>query len=189
MIDPQQIEKNFDIYCSLIEKLGKRAEAAENLVTHFGERLATAPAAQQTKYAGAYLGGLVDINLKILQNANRLVKEFGFEVKSSSLILCCLFHNLGCVGTKDMNLYRDQDNDWRRNNLGELFAFNDDISFMTIADRTRHLVQEFGIQLDEDEYLAMTLSNWDNRRYHWKEPPLAFVVYAAARITSFQKVD
>ncbi len=189
MLTVEEITDNFDTFASLCEELGDRSEAATKMVEHFGERLAMAPAAAAPKYAGAYHGGLIATNLQTLHNASQLVKTFDIDVKKSSLILCSLFHNIGVLGTKETDLYIEQENDWRRENLGEMFAFNQDISFMTIADRSTYLLQEFGINLEEDEYLAIRLANWDNRRYHWLEPPLAFVTYAASRLTSFGEKD
>lgn len=181
----KQIEENFDTFRSLCEELGDRSEAALKLVDFFETRLALAPSSREPRFSGAYLGGLVATNLQTLENASKLVKMYGLDVRKTSLILCSLFHNIGVLGTKDQELYMEQTNDWRRDTLGELFAFNKDISFMTIADRSSFLLQEFGITLTEDEFLAIRLANWDNRRYHWQEPPLAFVTYAAARLTSF----
>lgn len=189
MLTPQQIQENFDTFHDLCKELGDRTEGALALVEHFAERLAMAPAAASPKYAGAYHGGLIATNLQTLQNASDMVKTYDLDVKKSSLILSCLFHNIGVLGTKDMDLYMEQENEWRREKLGEMFAFNDSISFMTIADRSTFLLQQFGINLEEDEYLAIRLANWDNRRYHWLEPQLAFVVYAASRLTSYSEMS
>lgn len=187
MLKKHELEENFDTFREFCESLGERSKSALELVDFFKERLALAPAAMSSKHSGAYLGGLISENLKLLENATKIVKTFSLDVSSESLILCCLFRNIGLLGTKEVDLYVDQTNEWRRDNLNEVFACNPNISFMTVTDRTVFLLQQFGIKLEEDEFLAITLSNNDNKRYQWSEPVLAFVIQSVSKLITYLK--
>jgi len=180
----EQIEENFETFANLCEKLGEtRKDKAEKFIEHFSERLASCPAATKTAFSGAYHGGLIEQNLAVLKNALLLNKTFELRVKKSSILLCCLFRNIGNLGTRDEQLLEEQENEWRRNNMGEMFKYNQKLNFMAPVDRTTFLMQQFGFDLSEDEYLALRLSGTRmNEEYSMNEPPLAFLVYSSARI-------
>ena len=78
-----------------MEKLGDRSEAALSLVDHLGERLALCPASSRKEYHLAEPGGLVDHSLRVLSNALKLCKTFGWNVPKESLIVACLLHDIG----------------------------------------------------------------------------------------------
>ena len=104
MLEIEKVSENFDLYMDLCGKLGKRKEIALEFVNHFGERIAACPASTKTSFPGSYPGGLVEQNLAILQNALRVNTTFELGVKKSSILLCCLFRNIGLLGTKDDEL-------------------------------------------------------------------------------------
>ena len=70
MITDDEVFTNVDVFEDLAGRLGDRTEAIAKLIANFGsERIATAPANMFANRAGAYPGGFVDTNLKILRNA------------------------------------------------------------------------------------------------------------------------
>lgn len=182
----EQIQENFDTFTNLCDKLGKRKDAAISFVNHFSERLAVCPASVKTEYEGCYPGGLIEQNLLVLKNALFLNKHFGMGIKKTSILFCCLFRNMGLLGTRDKELLQEQENEWRRNTLGELYKYNKDLDFMLPVDRTTYLIQQFGFDLSEDEFLALRLSNTRmNEEYSMNEPKLAFLLYTASRMAQF----
>lgn len=184
----EQMEENFGTFANLCEKLGEnRKEQAEKFIEHFSERLASCPAATKTAFAGAYHGGLIEQNLSVLKNALLLNKTFELRVKKSSILLCCLFRNIGNLGTKDEPLLEEQESQWHREKQGQMFKYNQKLNFMVPVDRTTFLMQQFGFDLSEDEYLALRLSGTRmTEEYSMNEPPLAFLVYSASRISMIQ---
>lgn len=197
-LEPEEIAANFDKFRSLCEKLGDRSPAALALVDHLGERLALCPASSRKEYHAAYPGGLVDHSLRVLSNAMKLCKTFGWNIPRESLIVACLLHDIGKCGLVEddgavVDYYIPQDSDWHREKIGEMYKKNKDMPYMTTRDRSIHTCQRFGLHLTKDEYLAILLNDGfvleENRPYCMKINPLVFVVMTADYISSMQEKD
>jgi len=189
-LTPEEIASNFDKYRSLCEKLGDRSEPALRLVDDLGERLALCPASGKKDYHHSFPGGLVDHSLRVLQNAMTLAKAFGWKVPKDSLIIACLFHDLGKVGDHKSDYYVPAEQ-WRAEKLGELYTYNKDIQYMSVPHRGVFLCQHYGLRLTQDETLAITLNDGfvvdENKPYCLKEPLLAHIVMTADYISTRQE--
>ena len=97
MLSAEEIKKNFDTFLKLCGALGDRSESVISMVNHFNERLALAPASSRKEFHNAFPGGLIDHSLRVLANANALVKvwETSENIPKDSLILSSLFHDFG----------------------------------------------------------------------------------------------
>lgn len=192
-LSPEDIASNFDKFRTLCEKLGSRSAAALSLVDHLGERLALCPASSRSEYHAAYPGGLVDHSLRVLGNAMKLVKAFGYDLPKDSLIIGCLFHDLGKVGDHENDYYVPQDSDWHREKLGEMYKHNKDLQYMTVPHRGVWLCQHFGLKLSQDEWLSIMLNDGqyaeENALYKMKEPRLADVVHLSDFISTKQEKE
>jgi putative nucleotidyltransferase with HDIG domain len=190
-LTPEQIAENFDKYRSLCEKLGDRAESALVLVDSLGERLALCPASSRKDYHSAFPGGLVDHSLRVLTNALKLSKAMGWELSRESLIIGCLFHDLGKVGDHQTDYYVPQDSEWHRDKLGEMYKHNKALQYMTVPDRGVWLCQHFGLKLTQDEWLSIKLNDGqyaeENALYKMKEPQLVDAVHMADLISTKQE--
>ncbi len=187
MLELEQVTENFNSYMDLCTKVGKRKDVANTFIDHFGERLAACPASTKKSYSGAYPGGLIEANLNILKCALKINSVFELGVKKSSILFCCLFRNIGMLGTKDDELLIEQESEWHRDKLGEMYKYNKGLEFMTPADRTIFLMQEFGFVLSHDEYLALRLTGTKpNEEYSMSEGKLAFIISTASRIVTFE---
>lgn len=186
----EEIELNFNRFRSLCEKLGERAQFALALVDHFGERLALCPASGKKDYHRSTPGGLIDHSLRVLMNARTLAKAFGWQVSKESLIIACLFHDLGKVGDINNDYYVAAE-EWRQQKLGETYTYNKDIPYMSVPHRGVYLCQHFGLQLTMEEILAISLNDgWvveENKPYCLKEPLLAHIVMTADYISTMQE--
>lgn len=182
-LTPEQIADNFDKFRSLLEKTGPRSENALKMVDTLAERLAVCPASSKKSYHNAFPGGLIDHSLRVLSIAHKLSKTMGWDLPKESLIVCCLFHDLGKVGDDVDDYYLPQDSDWHRDKLGEVYKYNKDMTYMTTTDRTLWLCQHFGVKLSKDEYLAIKLCDGqyvdENKSYKMKEPRLSDIVHIA----------
>lgn len=190
-LTPEQITENFEKYRGFMEKLGDRADAALALVDHLGERLALCPASSRKDYHHAIPGGLVDHSLRVLSNALKLTKAFGWDVPKDSLIIGCLLHDLGKVGDHENDYYVPQDSDWHREKIGEMYKYNKDIQYMTVPDRGVWLCQHFGLRLTQPEFMAILLNDGqyadENAPYKMKEPLLVDIVHIADFISTKQE--
>jgi hypothetical protein len=197
-LSPEDITSNFDKYRSFFEKIGDRSEEALALVDHLGERLAICPASSRKEFHAAWPGGLVDHSLRVLGNALKLCKTFGWDIPRESLIIGALLHDIGKCGLIEDNgivvdYYTAQDSDWHRDKLGEMYKINKEMSYMSTRDRSIHTCQYFGLHLTKDEYLAILLNDGfvleENRPYCMKINPLVFVIMTADYIASMQEKD
>lgn len=190
-LTPEEIETNWKKMHSLLERLGDRSEAAINMVDTLGMRLCLCPASGKRDYHNAFQGGLVDHSLRVLGNAMRLAGAFGWKIPKESLIIACLFHDLGKVGDHENDYYVPQTDQWRVDKLGEEYTYNKDIQYMTVPDRGIFLCQHFGLKLTQDELLAIRLNDGqyaeENGAYKLKEPMLADVVHMADLISTKQE--
>jgi len=189
-LTPEEIEANFNKFRALCEKLGDRSAPALAMVDHLGERLALCPASGKSNYHNCFPGGLADHSIRVLGNAMRLSKAFGWEVPKDSLIIGCLFHDLGKVGDVEKDYYVDAE-EWRQQKMGELYTYNKDMQYMDVPTRGLFLCQHFGLKLKMDELLAIKLNDGfvvvENKPYCLKEPMLATIVLTADYISTMQE--
>jgi len=190
-LSAEQISENWDKFCAWLDKTGERADACKALAMHFGERLAMCPASSKLKYHNAFAGGLIDHSLRVLKNAVLLKKTFNWDVSNESLIICSLFHDIGKVGDLEKDYYVEQTSDWHRDKNGEIFTFNENISYMETPDRSVWLLQQFGVKLSRDEWLAIKLNDGyvyePNRKYCMREGVLAHIIMTADYISTMQE--
>jgi hypothetical protein len=161
------------------------------MVDALGERLALCPASSKRDFHNAFPGGLVDHSLRVLGNAMRLAQTFDVEIAKDSLIIACLFHDLGKVGSDTEDLYLPQKDMYRLEKFGEEYAYNNSILYMTVPDRGVWLCQHFGVKLTAPEFLAIKLNDGqyapENAPYKLKEPTLADIVHMADLISTKQE--
>jgi len=190
MLKEDKIESNYNTFLKLckstnIKQQPDRAEKLLHLLEHFGDRLVLCPASSKERFHAAYPGGLVDHSLRVLANAQKICKSFGYKIDSESLIMACLFHDFGKIGDLTDDYYEYQDNEWRRDNLGEFYKINYDMQKMPNAERGLWLLQHFGVYLTLDEWIAIRTNDGpiaeENRYYMMHEPTLALIVQTADR--------
>lgn len=195
-LTPEEIAANFDKFRSLCEKLGDRSQSALNLVDSLGERLAICPASSRLDFHNCMVGGLVDHSLRVLSNAMKLVKAYGWDVPKESLIISCLFHDIGKVGLANddgsvTDYYVTQDSEWHREKLGEFYKHNKDMQYMSTPQRSVNMCQAFGLKLKTDEYLSILLNDGfvldENKPYCLKTNPLVFAVMTSDYISTMQE--
>ena len=192
-LTPEQIESNWKKALSLLspQKLGDRSGPALHMVDSLGERLALCPASAKREYHNAFPGGLIDHSLRVLKNAFRLAGAFEWKLPNDSLIIACLFHDLGKVGDHERDYYIPQTDSWRVEKLGEEYTYNKELQYMTVPDRGIFLCQHFGLKLKQDEMLAIRLNDGqysdENASYKLKEPVLADIVHIADLISTKQE--
>lgn len=190
-LTPEEIEANWLKFQALLGKLGDRSEAASRMMDAVGERLAVCPASSKKDFHCAFPGGLVDHSLRVLSNAVKLQKTFGWEIPRESLIIGSLFHDLGKIGDEAKDHYVPSTDDWRRDKLGEMYTINKELQYMDVPSRGVFLCQHFGLKLTLDETLAIKLNDGfvlqENKQYCLNAPPLAVVVMTADYISTCQE--
>lgn len=195
MLTPEDIEQNWVRFYSLCEKLGDRSPAVVAMLDELDERLCLCPGSAKTDYHAAFPGGLVDHSLRVLNNLVSLNKTYGWKLPKESMIIAALFHDVGKVGlpgkSSENDFYIEQTDSWRRDKLGEVYKYNNDIKYMTTPDRSVFIMQHYQVKLSIDEYLAIKLNDGfvvqENKPYCLKISPLVYGLQTADYISTMQE--
>lgn len=158
------------------------------------------PASGTTRYHSAWTGGLLVHTVNVIQFAvgmtERLVEEPAIRdgvAFTRSVIKCCYLHDLGKLGDGENPYYLPQENEWRKNNLGEMFTLNrdqDELTFLPVPVRSLYLAQKFGVSLTPDEIQAIIASDGPGTAHGkqvvstFLELPLTMVVHFADKWVS-----
>jgi len=182
-LSPEDIERNYQKFCKHLENLGERAEPALKLASDLADRLSICPASSKVNYHNCFVGGLVEHSLRVLSTAATLSTSLKVDVSKQSLIVCCLFHDLGKLGDLTHDYYVPNTSNWHKENRGEIYMINPEIRFMSVPHRSLWLLQHYGVTLSHEEYLAILLHDGqyvdENRAYRLKEPALSDIVHMA----------
>ena len=160
----EQLLKNYQIFQDIVEKFltGDRKEKVKVMLKDLEEIIVMAPASGKTWYHGAYPGGYLVHVIQVVKNAlkiSKMYEELGGTVDytTEELVFSALFHDLGKLGDGKKECYVFQDNEWRRNNLQEVYVPNSELDFMLIPDRSLFILQKYGIEVNQKEWLAIKL--------------------------------
>ena len=139
---------------------------------------------------------LLDLDERIVPNVSSTMKmrnlsnALGWNIDQISIIKAGLLHDLGKVGDINSSLYVEQDSDWHREKLGQMYKFNENTPKMSVSHRTLYILQHFGICLTNDEWLAVQLAGGshfeENRFYVGSEPSLALLLQQAKAIINHE---
>ena len=133
---------------------------------YFETRMCMAPASGKAHFHNAMVGGYVEHILHVVKMSQQIrdVWESNgamINFTNEELIFAALHHDLGKIGYLEGNdYYIIQENDWRVKNMGEVYTHNEDISsYMTVTDRALFILQHYGIEMTEWEYLGLKLTD------------------------------
>ncbi len=150
----EKIKTNFERFRRLCEKLGDNTEKVLKMIDTLGERLALCPASSKIHYHNAFPGGLVEHSLRVLAHTTKLVELYECEVKKEDLILSCLFHDIGKVGSMDHERYLPQTQNWLLEK-GEIYEINKKCEQLPVPQMSMFLLQQFEIKLDYVPYTSI----------------------------------
>lgn len=158
----EELEQNYNQFLTIVEKCisSPRKEKILEMLEEIGGDMAVAPASGKNWYHGAYAGGYIVHVLKVVtaaMKAKKLFESIGGNVDftDEELIFSALFHDLGKIGNGEQPNYLPQDSEWHRKNQGSIYKNNPDIDFMLVPDRSLYMLQKYGIQVNQKEYIAI----------------------------------
>ncbi len=183
MLEAELIQKNYEKHLKIIDTyITERKDSVKSMINHMEDTYIMAPASGKTWYHNAFPGGYVDHVNRVVEYAvkqMRLYKEMGGEVDftEEELVFAALFHDLGKMGNGDAPNYIPQTDKWRQDKLSEMYTYNPDLQFMLIPDRSLFILQEYGIKVTKNEYLAIRLHDGvfsdANKPYFFSNQPNA----------------
>jgi hypothetical protein len=132
------------------------------MLKHLEDTYVMAPASGRSWYHNAFAGGYVDHVNRVVEYAvkqSRLYQEMGgtIDYTEEELVFAALFHDLGKIGDGDRPNYIPQTDKWRQDKLSEMYTYNPDLDFMLIPDRSLFILQRFGIEVNQKEWLGIRL--------------------------------
>lgn len=163
-LSEQQILDNWNEFLGIVENTftGDRKKGIMKIIDHFQDRMMLAPASSKEHYHGAHPGGYMEHVLHVyniaMEYANLWEKySEHIDYTQEEITLATLFHDLGKMGDLTEEFYFPQDNEWRRNNMGEIYKINEKVVNMNGADRSLYILQHFGVQLTQNEWIAIKI--------------------------------
>jgi hypothetical protein len=162
MITAEQIQDNWIQFLATIDKhiTGERKDKLLEFYKQYEDRFVLLPASHKKAYHNCFPGGYIDHVLRVIECSLKLDtvwREMGMAdtYTTEELVFSAINHDLGKFGTLDQTSVFDNDNDWEIKNRGELYKFNTNITYMSVPDRSLHLLFSVGITMTENEYIAI----------------------------------
>jgi len=165
-LTPEQIQHNWNNLIRLIEVnfSGERLEKLLHMYDYFEERMCMAPASGKEHFHNAHAGGYVEHVIHVTTSALKIKpiwEQSGANIgfTDEELVMAALHHDLGKVGDLSEDNYIPNDSDWHRKNQGLIYKHNSRLEYMTVTDRALFLLQHFGIELTNNEYIGLRLTD------------------------------
>ena len=169
----------YEKYHSLLKRVFD-SEKIDQMFESLGDRIALCPLSHIEDKGGAP-GRLVEFSLQVAQKAKSLCEDSSLI---KSIIRVSLVHELGRLGSIDHNLYIEQDSSWHREKLGQTYKFNEDCPRMNIGHRSLYLLQHYGIDLSQEEWIAVLVSqgtHLDESKYYGSHSQMLSSILQYAR--------
>lgn len=161
----EQILENWNRFLTNIETYitGDRKTQLLAFYEKYAERVMMMPAAHKKEYHNSFPGGYVEHVNRVVECAfklNDVWVEMGVDASTytiEELVFSAINHDLGKMGDENNEAYIPQDDQWRKEKLGEDYKFNDRLEYMSVPDRGIHLLMTHGIMMSRNEWLAIKL--------------------------------
>ena len=174
-IDTDKLIEQYETYTKILKKFFPDS-GIDDFLEVFGKRLVTAPRGL-TEEEGGLHGDLVDFLCKV----SLKTKEISQGVcDQRSAVRVALVHELGKLGDADADLFIEQESSWHREKLGQNFKYNESCPKMSVAHRTLYILQKFNIEITQEEWLSILLSQGmhypENAFYAKSKPDVSSVL-------------
>ena len=206
-LTPKQIQYNWEQLRSLINNTfeGERLEKLNKMYDHFEDRMCVAPASGTEHFHNAHVGGYVEHVLHVVDLALKFTNVWEadgatIDFTVEEIIFAALHHDLGKVGDLEEDYYIPQESEWHRKNRGEIFTHNPKLNYMTVTDRAIFLLNHFGLDMSEKEYIGIRLTDGlyeeANKKYYITYTPgntlktnIAYILHQADMAASHIEYD
>jgi len=160
----QDTEKQWSQLMEYINKYitGSRKEQLVKMYEELSEKILTAPASSHSTRHNCFPGGYIDHVNRVVKCAITLFESWGANGAGTNkytieeLVFAAINHDLGKIGSRSMDYYIPNDSKWHIER-GQIYKINGALTYMKVPDRSLFTLQEFGIKVTENEYLAIKL--------------------------------
>jgi hypothetical protein len=180
----EKVNENWNKYIGLVGKIQNKEvrEKCLDLCTEIKDRLSVAPASTQTKYIGAFMGGLVKSSLQTVKLMNSINKTYDHPIDLDSVLVCGLFSAIGKVGNLKEDLYTPKDSQWHTDR-GIMFDYNEKVGAIPYSVRSIWWLTSSGVPLSLDEINAIhslsTMNQAKSSSELYDAPPLSLLLQHA----------
>ena len=126
---------------------------------------------------------MIEHSISVAMQMKKINDTASFCSDAMSMLKVGLLHDIGKVGDCENDLFLEQDSEWHREKLGQMYKYNENIQKMSVSHRTLYLLQKYEISLSCDEWISIQLAQGshfeENRFYVGHEPSLAFLLQQA----------
>ena len=164
MLSAEQIQQNLETFYGIIEKYIKEPRAMKLFALYQKQEdiLAFAPASSKASFHNSFPGGYVDHVIRVVEAA--LVVRDSWEKMGAAinfteeeLVFSALNHDLGKLGLDGKPRYIPNDSEWHIKNQGANYKPNAELPFLPVQDNSLFILQNEGIQLTVNEYIAIKI--------------------------------
>ena len=160
----EDTEKQWDLLMNTINDYieSPRKEKLTKMYEGLAEKICTAPASSHSTRHNCFPGGYIDHVNRVVKCSLELYSTWhasGANVSNftkEELVFSALNHDLGKIGNAKEDYYIPNDSDWHVKR-GQVYKINGRLTFMKVPDRSLFLLQECGIDVSENEFLAIKL--------------------------------
>lgn len=163
-ITPEAIQNNWVEFLGIIDEhiSSPRKEQLLGFYQKYEERFMLMPAAHKKEYHNCHPGGYIEHVLNVIEGALKLDsvwREMGTAdtYTTEELVFSAINHDLGKFGDFDHPAVIEQTDEWRKTKLNEIYQFNTKLSYMSVPDRSLWLLSSQGIEMTQNEMLAIKL--------------------------------
>ena len=185
MSEFEEIKSNWEKFESLASKLNDTSISA--LLERLGDRIAIAPWSDRVEHGWCRPGGLVQHTLDVVSIMLKIADAAEMKnVEKRSILKVGLLFDLGRVGTENDELFVEQESDWHREKLGQLYKYSEKLPRMPMAHRSLYLLQASDIKFTLEEWIAIQCSGDRGRdetaTYRGQEPAISNLLCSAIRL-------
>lgn len=160
----EQLLQNWEKFLGYIEQYisSPRKEKLLEFYKKYEDRFVLMPASHKPQYHNCFPGGYIEHVNRVIEGAlaiDKVWKQFGVveNYTTEELVFSAMNHDLGKFGTPEAEAYIEQTDQWRKDKLGETYAFNDKLEFMSVPDRGLYLLMTHGVEFTKNEMLTIKL--------------------------------
>lgn len=181
------LEENWSIFSKILSKTDRGEEISAFLDKH-GQQILETPAKDRGDWVTSCPGGLVYNSLLTLKHAKTISATVGADVDPSSLSIVCLLHEIGKIGEPGgLPYYKLQTSSWHIER-GQIYTYEPNIQKMTHPHRSLYILQQAGIKINHDEFVAILTSTGfsydENKFYIGGENTLVTILQSALSLTN-----
>jgi hypothetical protein len=163
-LSAEQIQENYELFKkNIIDHIASpRKEQLLSYYHSIEDILLLAPASIKEGYHNAFPGGYVDHVNRVVEASLYTLETWNHfrEIDSftkEELVFSAINHDLGKLGQGNTPGSIPNESEWHVKNQGAIYKSNTKLPFMTIPDRSIFNLISAGINISENEFLAIKL--------------------------------